>query len=176
MLHIEPFAFRAVGADAQVLHDADGHEYVDLLGDYSAGLLGRRPAVAGVIRDVLDRGWSYGAMSEPETTFAEAVVARFPSLEQVRSPTPARGQRDGGMTARHATGRGRVVVFEHGYHGGPLYFGHGGRPLQIPFDYAVLPYNDAAAAGGVRRAAPTSPACSSSRCRVGWLHPVTRSS
>ena len=37
-----------------------------------------------MIRDVLDRGWSYGAMSEPETTFAEAVVARFPSLEQVR--------------------------------------------------------------------------------------------
>ena len=28
----------------------------------------------------------------------------------------------------------------------PLYFGHGGRPLQIPFDYAVLPYNDGAAA------------------------------
>ena len=42
-------------------------------------------------------------------------------------------------------------MFEHGYHGGPLYFGHGGRPLQIPFDYAVLPYNDAAAAGRVRR-------------------------
>ena len=132
---------------AQVLHDADGHEYVDLLGDYSAGLLGRRPAVAGVIRDVLDRGWSYGAMSEPETTFAEAVVARFPSLEQVRftnSGTEANVMAL--MTARHATGRGRVVVFEHGYHGGPLYFGHGGRPLQIPFDYAVLPYNDAAAA------------------------------
>ena len=143
VLHVEPFAFRVVGADGAVLHDADGHDYVDLLGDYSAGLLGRGSTVAGVIRDVLDRGWSYGAMSEPETTFAEAVVARFPSIDQVRftnSGTEANVMAL--MTARHATGRGRVVVFELGYHGGPLYFGHGGEPLRIPFDYAVLPYND----------------------------------
>ena len=108
MLHIDPFAFRVVGADGAVLHDADGHDYVDLLGDYSAGLLGRRAAVAGVIRDVLDRGWSYGAMSEPETLFAEAVVARFPSIDQVRftnSGTEANVMAL--MTARHATGRGR---------------------------------------------------------------------
>ena len=79
--------------------------------------------------------------------FAEAVVARFPSIEQVRftnSGTEANVMAL--MTARHATGRGRVVVFGGGYHGGPLYFGHGGGPLRIPFDYAVLPYNDVAAA------------------------------
>ena len=31
------------------------------------------------------------------------------------------------LTARHATGRDRFVVFDHAYHGGPLYFGHGGE-------------------------------------------------
>ena len=46
------------------------------------------------------------------------------------------------MTARYATGRDKVVVFDHGYHGGPLYFGDAGAPLRIPFDYVVLPYND----------------------------------
>ena len=80
VLHIDPFAFRVVGADGAVLHDADGFDYVDLLGDYSAGLLGRRDVVADTIRAVLDRGWSYGATSEPETVFAEAVVARYPSI------------------------------------------------------------------------------------------------
>jgi len=147
VLHVEPFAFRVVGADGAVLHDADGHDYVDLLGDYSAGLLGRGSTVAGVIRDVLDRGWSYGAMSEPETTFAEAVVARFPSIDQVRftnSGTEANVMAL--MTARYATGRDKVVVFDHGYHGGPLYFGDAGAPLRIPFDYVVLPYNDIGAA------------------------------
>ena len=84
VLHIEPFAFRVVAADGAYLIDADGHRVLDLLGDYSAGLLGRRDEVANVVRAVLDRGWSYGAMSEPETTFAEAVVGRFPSVDQVR--------------------------------------------------------------------------------------------
>jgi glutamate-1-semialdehyde 2,1-aminomutase len=143
VLHIDPFAFRVVGADGAVLHDADGFDYVDLLGDYSAGLLGRRDVVAETIRSVLDRGWSYGAMSEPETVFAEAVVARYPSIEQVRftnSGTEANVMAL--MTARHATSRGKVVVFDHGYHGGPLYFGEAGAPLRIPFDYLVLPYND----------------------------------
>ena len=147
VLHIEPFAFRVAGATGAVLHDVDGHDYLDLLGDYSAGLLGRRGVVADVIRGVLDRGWSLGAMSEPETLFAEAVVARFPSIEQVRftnSGTEANVMAL--MTARHAAGRDRVVVFAGAYHGGPLYFGHGGGPLRIPFDYAVLPYNDVAAA------------------------------
>jgi glutamate-1-semialdehyde 2,1-aminomutase len=147
VLHIDPFAFRVVGADGAVLHDADGFDYVDLLGDYSAGLLGRTDAVADVIRGVLERGWSYGAMSEPETVFAEAVVARYPSIEQVRftnSGTEANVMAL--MTARYATGRGTVVVFDHGYHGGPLYFGDAGAPLRIPFDYLVLPYNDVAAA------------------------------
>jgi glutamate-1-semialdehyde 2,1-aminomutase len=147
VLHIDPFAFRVVGADGAVLHDADGFDYVDLLGDYSAGLLGRADAVADVIRGVLERGWSYGATSEPETAFAEAVVGRYPSIEQVRftnSGTEANVMAL--MTARYATTREKVVVFDDGYHGGPLYFGAAGAPLRIPFDYVVLPYNDAAAA------------------------------
>jgi glutamate-1-semialdehyde 2,1-aminomutase len=147
VLHIDPFAFRVVGADGAILHDADGFDYVDLLGDYSAGLLGRREAVAGVIRGVLERGWSYGATSEPETAFAEAIVERFPSIEQVRftnSGTEANVMAL--VTARHATGRDKVVVFDHGYHGGPLYFGDAGAPTRIPFDYLILPYNDVTAA------------------------------
>ncbi len=146
VLHIEPFAFRVVGADGACLTDADGHRYLDLLGDYSAGLLGRRAAVADVVRSVLDRGWSYGAMSEPETAFAEAVVTRFPSVEQVRfTNSGTEANLMALLTARHATGRDRIVVFAGAYHGGPFYFGPGGRPLQAPFEYAVLPYNDVAA-------------------------------
>ncbi|MDQ3544137.1 MAG: aminotransferase class III-fold pyridoxal phosphate-dependent enzyme [Actinomycetota bacterium] len=147
VLHIEPFAFRVVAADGAYLIDADGHRVLDLLGDYSAGLLGRRDEVANVVRAVLDRGWSYGAMSEPETTFAEAVVGRFPSVDKVRftnSGTEANTMAL--LTAQHATGRERVVVFAGAYHGGPLYFGAGGDGLRIPFEFAVLPYNDIAAA------------------------------
>ena len=150
VLHVEPFPFRVVGATGAVLHDADGHDYVDLLGDYSAGLLGRGDVVADAIRGVLERGWSYGATSEPEIAFAEVVVARFPSVDQVRftnSGTEANVMAL--LTARHATGRDRVVVFADGYHGGPLHFGHGGEAMRLPFDFTVLPYNDIDAAGAI---------------------------
>ena len=167
VLHIEPFAFRVVGADGAVLHDADGHHYVDLLGDYSAGLLGRGAAVADTIRGVLDRGWSYGAMSEPETAFAEAVVARFPSIEQVRftnSGTEANVMAL--LTARHATGRDRIVVFAHGYHGGPLYFGPRRRAAAaaVRLGRAAVQRRRRRRRRVRRPRRPRSPPCSSSRC------------
>jgi glutamate-1-semialdehyde 2,1-aminomutase len=146
VLHVEPFAFRVIGAEAAHLHDADGHTYLDLLGDYSAGLLGRGDVVADVVRSVVARGWSYGAMSEPEAAFAEAVVGRFPSVEQVRfTNSGTEANLMAVLTARHATGRGRVVAFADAYHGGLLNFGPGGDPLRAPFEFAVLPYNDIAA-------------------------------
>jgi glutamate-1-semialdehyde 2,1-aminomutase len=148
VLHFEPFAFRVDRADGAHLRDVDGHTYLDLLGDYSAGLLGRRREVADVVRAVLDRGWSYGATSEPEATFAEAVVARFPSIEQVRfTNSGTEANLMAVLTARHATGRDRVVVFDGAYHGGLLNFTPAAAPLRAPFDFAVLPFNDADAAG-----------------------------
>jgi glutamate-1-semialdehyde 2,1-aminomutase len=149
VLHFEPFPFRVERADGAYLVDIEGHRRLDVLGDYSAGLLGHRPqAVADAVRDRLDAGWALGAMTEPEITFAEAVVDRFASVEQVRftnSGTEANLMAI--MTARHATGRDRVVVFGGGYHGGLLYYGPTGAPLRAPFDHVVLPYNDVDALG-----------------------------
>lgn len=146
VLHTEPFGIRIAGAEGAVLTTVDGHRVLDLLGDYSAGLLGRRKEVADAVRGVLDRGWGYGAMSQPETEFARALVERFPSVDQVRF-TNSGSEADvmAVLTARHATGRDRVVVFEGAYHGGPMTFLPGSAPLRVPFAFTVLPYNDAAA-------------------------------
>lgn len=146
VLHTEPFGVRIEEADGAVLTSVDGDRVVDLLGDYSAGLLGRRPEIAEVVRGVLDRGWGYGAMSELETHFARALVDRFASVEQVRF-TNSGSEADlmAVLTARHVTARDRVVVFEGAYHGGPMAFLPGSAPLQVPFDFTVLPYNDVAA-------------------------------
>ncbi len=146
VLHTEPFGVRIDGAEGAVLTTVDGDHVVDLLGDYSAGLLGRRPEVAEAVRGVLDRGWGYGAMSEPEADFARALVARFDSVDQVRF-TNSGSEADlmAVLTARHVTGRDRVVVFEGAYHGGPMTFLPGSAPLRVPFDFTVLPYNDVAA-------------------------------
>ena len=63
------------------------------------------------MRAALDRGWSYGGVHTDEVRFAEAVVDRFPSIEQVRftnSGTEANLMAI--QLARHHTGRDRVVV------------------------------------------------------------------
>lgn len=46
VLHTEPFGVRIDGAEGAVLITVDGDHVVDLLGDYSAGLMGRRSEVA----------------------------------------------------------------------------------------------------------------------------------
>ncbi len=149
VLHVEPYPFRVATVDGPVLVDVDGNRCLDLLGDYSAGLLGHRhDVVATALRARLDAGWSFGALSEPEVALAEALTARFPSMDQVRfTNSGTEANLLAIQAARHATGRDRVVVFDGAYHGGLLYFGPSGAPLRAPFDFLVLPYNDVEAVG-----------------------------
>ena len=144
VLHFDPFPMRIERADGATIIDVDGISYVDLLGNYTAGLLGHSPeAVRAAIVEQLDRGWAIGATHPLEIELAELVCARFASIEQVRftnSGTEANLMAIGAAT--HHTGRTRVVVFEEGYHGGVLSFAHGVGALNVPFDFAVLPYND----------------------------------
>jgi len=144
VLDFQPFPFRIASATGSRITDIDGHEYIDVLGDYSAGLLGHDPGpVEAAVIASLDRGWSFGGVHTDEVRFAEAVVGRFPSIEQVRftnSGTEANLMAI--QLARHHTGRDRVVVCDFAYHGGLLYFGHGGEALLAPFDFARLRFND----------------------------------
>jgi glutamate-1-semialdehyde 2,1-aminomutase len=144
VLDVLPFPFRIARAEGSKLVDVDGIEYVDFLGDYSAGLLGHDPSpVAAAVRGALERGWSYGGVHVDEIRFAEAVCARFPSIEQVRftnSGTEANLMAI--QLARHHTGRDAIVVVNGAYHGGLLYFGHGGEALLAPFDFRRVTYND----------------------------------
>jgi glutamate-1-semialdehyde 2,1-aminomutase len=144
VLDVVPFPFRIERAEGSRLVDVDGIEYVDFLGDYSAGLLGHDPSpIAAAVRGALARGWSYGGVHVDEIRFAEAVCARFPSIEQVRftnSGTEANLMAI--QLARHHTGRDVIVVVDGAYHGGLLYFGHGGEALLAPFAFSRITYND----------------------------------
>jgi glutamate-1-semialdehyde 2,1-aminomutase len=144
VLHFEPFPMRIERADGATMTDADGIMYVDLLGNYTAGLLGHSPrAVRDAVVAQLDRGWAIGATHPLEIELADLVCARFASIDQVRftnSGTEANLMAIG--TAIHHTDRARVVVFADGYHGGVLSFVHGIGALNVPHDFIVLPYND----------------------------------
>jgi len=128
------------------LWDADGHEYVDLLGEYTAGLYGHSNAVIrAAIDGALDGGWNLGGHGVMEAHLARLICERFPSMDLVRftnSGTEANLMAI--ATALAVTGRRRVLVFEGGYHGGVLYFGGGGIPINAPHEWVLGRYNDMA--------------------------------
>ncbi|MDH3681954.1 MAG: aminotransferase class III-fold pyridoxal phosphate-dependent enzyme [Acidimicrobiia bacterium] len=144
VLDFDPFPFRVAKAEGSLLHDVDGFTYVDLLGDYTAGLFGHNPPeIASAVQAVLDRGWSLGAIGDNEHRLAELLCARFPSIEQIRfTNSGTEANLMAVSLARHGTGRTKVLVFDGAYHGGLLYFGPHGAPLRAPYEYVVCTYND----------------------------------
>lgn len=153
------FIDRAVGTH---VYDVDGNAYVDYLASWGPAILGHAPAVVvDDLRDALARGTSYGAPTEREVVFAEAVRDAMPSIERLRMTSSGSEAVMGAVRlARAATGREAIVKTEGGYHGaidGLLaQAGSGATTLGVPTSPGVtagataatrlVPYNDLAAA------------------------------
>lgn len=144
VLYHPPFPIRIARCWDAVLADVDGHEYVDLLGEFSAGLYGHsHPVVAKAMTDALAEGISRGAHTRYEVDLAEAVCARFASVERVRFTNSGTEANLMALSAaRVFTGRDRIVVFRGGYHGGVLTFKSGPSPVNAPYDVLLADYND----------------------------------
>lgn len=120
-------AFKGVGGtpvfmesgEGAFLMDVDGNPYLDLIGSWGPLILGHRPpAVIKALKEQLERGTSFGAPSEIETTLAEEMIKRVPGLEMVRlvnSGTEA--TMSAIRLARGHTGRDIMVKFIGNYHG-----------------------------------------------------------
>jgi glutamate-1-semialdehyde 2,1-aminomutase len=144
VLFHNPFPLRIVSGDGCRVNDADGLEYVNLLGEYTAGLFGHNhPLIRKAIDHALDQGVSLSGHNPDEIKLAELVCARFPSLEKVRfTNSGTEANLLAVSTACYLTGRNKVLVFEGGYHGGLLYFKNGGMPINAPFNYLVANFNE----------------------------------
>ena len=141
-----PFPVAFASGDGATLIDVDGHSYIDLLGDYTAGLLGhseRRvldPVVAALANNV-----SVGGVHPAEAKLSQLMCSRF-GIDRVRftnSGTEANLMAI--TTAIQATGRRQVLVFSGGYHGGVLYFVSGPASWNAPYEFVIAPYNEAEA-------------------------------
>jgi glutamate-1-semialdehyde 2,1-aminomutase len=148
VIHVSPFPLTIVRGEGARIVDADGHVYVDFLGEYTAGLYGHsHPAIREAIRAALDDGLTLGAPNRYETRLAQAICARFPSIELVRFCNSGTEANLLALSlARVVTGKPAVLAFAGGYHGSLLSFREGGSPLNAPFPYVVAPFNDAGAA------------------------------
>jgi len=162
-------AFRSVGgtprfiarAQGPYVWDAEDTRYIDYVGSWGPAILGHaHPDVVRAVQEAAVHGLSFGAPTEAEILIAEALIARLPSLEQVRLVSSGTEATMSAIRlARGATGRPMIVKFEGCYHGhadsllvkagsGLLTFGNptsAGVPPEFVSHTLVLDYNDSAA-------------------------------
>jgi glutamate-1-semialdehyde 2,1-aminomutase len=142
----EPFPLTMTRGEGSHLWDLDGHEYVDFLSEFTAGIFGHsHPVIRRAIEQALDDGINFGAHNVAEAKFAAAVCARFPSIERVRfTNSGTEANLMAVSAARAITGRSKILVFHGGYHGGVFYFRGKGSVINAPFDFVFATYNDIA--------------------------------
>jgi glutamate-1-semialdehyde 2,1-aminomutase len=145
-LFFSPFPLAMTGGAGCWMTDLDGHRYLDLLGEYTAGLYGHNhPVIRQAVDAALDAGWNLGAHGVKETALAELLCARFPSLDLVRfTNSGTEANLLALATAVLHTGRRSVLVFDGAYHGSLLSFDGGGIPINVPHRWVVGTYNDIA--------------------------------
>jgi len=164
-------AFRAVGGNpvfvargaGSRLYGADGREFIDYVCSWGPAILGHAPAsVVAAVHQAAQNGLSFGAPTELEVRYAEAIAARFPSIEMMRLVSSGTEATMSALRlARGFTKRDVIVKFDGGYHGhsdallvkagsGLATFGNpdsAGVPTAVVENTATLAYNDSAALG-----------------------------
>ncbi len=138
--------------------DEDGNVYIDYVGSWGPLILGHsHPEVVAALREVVDKGTSYGIPTRLEIEMARKVVEMVPAIDMVRMVNSGT---EAAMSAirlsRGYTGRKKIIKFNGCYHGhadsllvksgsGLMTFGIPGTPgipEEIVQHTISLPYND----------------------------------
>lgn len=111
-----PFIVRGQGS---TLYDADGNSYIDFVCSWGPMILGHsNPQVVQALHDAVNRGTSFGAPTELETTLAKLINKAMPSMEMLRFVNSGTEATMSALRlARAFTKRDKIVKFSGGYHG-----------------------------------------------------------
>ena len=144
VLYFSPFPLCMMRGAGCRLWDADDHCYVDMLGEFTAGIYGHSdPTVRAAIDAALDDGLNLSGHNHHEAELARVVCERFPSIDLIRFANSGTEANMMALAAAKAfTGRRKILVFEGGYHGGFLAFPPGGSRVNAPHEFVIAPYND----------------------------------
>ncbi|KAK4160509.1 pyridoxal phosphate-dependent transferase [Cladorrhinum sp. PSN259] len=126
VLHTDPFPLTMKRGKGAYVWDLDGHKYLDLTAELSAGLYGHsHPLIRQILVGTFDEiGVSLGSTTVAEQEFAALICQRF-DFDKVRMTNSGTEANLHALAcARAFTGRKRFVVFKGGYHGAVLSFPH----------------------------------------------------
>jgi glutamate-1-semialdehyde 2,1-aminomutase len=145
-LWYDPFPLCMVRGAGSRITDADGHEYVDFLGDFTAGIYGHS---FGVVQDAINAaltdGLNLSSHNRWEGRLAALICARFASMQLVRfTNSGTEANLMALAAAKQATGRQKIMVFENAYHGSVLSFLPGSPAMRVPHEFILARYNDVA--------------------------------
>jgi glutamate-1-semialdehyde 2,1-aminomutase len=85
VLSFSPFPITFAGGHGSFVTSVDGHEYLDLVSEYNAGMYGKsHPAILEAIERAAKTGFNLGGPNEREVELAEKLVGRFPSMDSIR--------------------------------------------------------------------------------------------
>ncbi|MDP6377911.1 MAG: aspartate aminotransferase family protein [Pseudomonadales bacterium] len=117
--HYGPYPLAIEHARGAVLTDADGHELLDFMNNFTSLIHGHaHPGVVTAVREQVGRGSAYAAPSTSQIELAELIADRVPSIEQLRfTSSGTEGTLMAIRAARAATGRQKLMKMEGGYHG-----------------------------------------------------------
>ena len=117
--YFDPYPLYIERGDGCRIWDVDGTERIDMLGNYSAMILGHaHPKIVEAISRQAARGTGFAAANPYEVRLATLLCERVPSLERVRFCNSGTEATMFAMRlARAFTGRPKIARIEGGYHG-----------------------------------------------------------
>ena len=117
--YFDPYPLYIERGEGCRVWDADGTERIDMLGNYTAMILGHaHPKVVEAIQKQAARGTGFAAANPIEVQLATLLCERVPSLDAVRFCNSGTEATMFAMRlARAFTGRPKIARIEGGYHG-----------------------------------------------------------
>jgi glutamate-1-semialdehyde 2,1-aminomutase len=117
--YFDPYPLYVDRGEGCRVWDVDGTERIDMLGNYTAMILGHaHPKIVEAIRRQAARGTGFAAANPVEVKLATLLCDRVPSLDAIRFCNSGTEATMFAMRlARAFTGRTRIARMEGGYHG-----------------------------------------------------------
>ena len=117
--HFAPYPLFIEHAEGARLHDADGHELIDFMNNFTSLVHGHaNPSVVAAVGEQMALGSAYAAPTRSQVALGRLICERVPGVEQLRfTSSGTEATLMGLRCARAYTGRQKIMKMEGGYHG-----------------------------------------------------------